>query len=137
MPYKSAIMTTLGERCDFAQLIKVYAENQENERRYSPAEVTHAEKVPVMGNPHPAKICTSHVERQNLRIRMSGIEADFGGLIAFATVLATVTISDPLPHATFVALTWLSGLSTGYFGIRAAIDYRAGRRKLNEIMRGT
>jgi transposase-like protein/IS1 family transposase len=70
-PYLSAITTTLGDRCDFAQLIKVYAENQDNERRYSPAEVTHAEKVPVMGNPDPAKICTSHVERQNLTIRMS------------------------------------------------------------------
>lgn len=69
-PYLSAIQTTLGDRCDFAQLIKVYAENQENERRYSPAEVTHAEKVPVMGNPDPKKICTSHVERQNLTIRM-------------------------------------------------------------------
>jgi transposase-like protein/IS1 family transposase len=69
-PYRSAITTTLGDRCDFAQLIKVYAENQENERRYSPAEVTHAEKVPVMGNPDPANICTSHVERQNLTIRM-------------------------------------------------------------------
>jgi len=55
----------------FAQLIKVYAENHDNERRHSPAEVTHAEKVPVMGNPDPAKICTSHVERQNLTIRMS------------------------------------------------------------------
>ena len=30
----------------------------------------NAEKVPIMGNPDPAKICTSHVERQNLTIRM-------------------------------------------------------------------
>lgn len=36
----------------------------------SPPEVTSAEKVPVMGNPDPAKICTSHVERQNLTMRM-------------------------------------------------------------------
>ena len=48
----------------------MYTENQEGERRYSPAEVTNAEKVPVMGNPDYAKICTSHVERQNLTIRM-------------------------------------------------------------------
>jgi hypothetical protein len=69
-PYKSAITTTLSDRCDFAQIIKVYRENGEGERRYSPAEVTHKEKVPVMSNPNSERICTSHIERQNLTIRM-------------------------------------------------------------------
>jgi len=69
-PYLSAITTTLSDRCDFAQLIKVYTQDPEGQRRYSPPDVTNAEKVPVMGNPDPAKICTSHVERQNLTIRM-------------------------------------------------------------------
>ena len=69
-PYKSAITTTLSDRCDFAQIIKVYREDPMAERRYSPAEVSHAEKVPVMGEPDPDFICTSHVERQNLTIRM-------------------------------------------------------------------
>ena len=59
----------LGTRVDFAQLIKVYASSQE-ETRYSPAEVVSTEVVPVIGNPNPEKICTSHVERQNLSIRM-------------------------------------------------------------------
>lgn len=59
------------DRCDFAQLIKVYAQAPlEEQRRYSPPDVTYAERVPVMGDPDPAKICTSHVERQNLTIRM-------------------------------------------------------------------
>ena len=70
-PYLSAITTTLSDRCDFAQLIKVYTQDPEGQRRYSPPDVTHAEKVPVMGNPDPKRICTSHVERQNLTIRMS------------------------------------------------------------------
>jgi transposase-like protein/IS1 family transposase len=71
-PYVSAITTTLSDRCDFAQLVKVYAEApKEERRRYSPADVTHAEKVPIMGDPDRAKISTSHVERQNLTIRMS------------------------------------------------------------------
>jgi IS1 family transposase len=70
-PYVSAITTTLSDRCDFAQSIKVYAADPEGQRRYSPVDVTHAEKVPVMGNPNPARISTSHVERQNLTIRMS------------------------------------------------------------------
>jgi IS1 family transposase len=70
-PYKSAIPDTLGDRCDFAQLIKVYTQAPlEEQRRYSPPDVTHAERVPVMGDPDPARICTSHVERQNLTIRM-------------------------------------------------------------------
>jgi transposase-like protein/IS1 family transposase len=68
-PYISAITTTLSDRCDFAQLIKVYEESKE-EHRYSPPDVTHAERVPVMGRPDSARICTSHVERQNLTIRM-------------------------------------------------------------------
>ena len=69
-PYKPAITTTLSDRCDFAQLIKVYVTDPEGQRRYSPPDVTHTERVPVMGNPDPAKICTSHVDRQNLTIRM-------------------------------------------------------------------
>jgi IS1 family transposase len=69
-PYLSAIKTTLSDRCDFAQLIKVYTQDPEGQRRYSPAEVTHAERVPIIGNPNPAMICTSHIERQNLTIRM-------------------------------------------------------------------
>jgi IS1 family transposase len=71
-PYLSAITTTLSDRCDFAQVIKVYSNaDPEGQRRYSPADVTHTEKVPIMGNPDPAKVCTSHVERQSLTIRMS------------------------------------------------------------------
>jgi transposase-like protein/IS1 family transposase len=69
-PYVSAITTTLSDRCDFAQHIKVYGQPQDGERRYSPAEVLSSEKVPVMGNPDTKRICTSHVERQNLTIRM-------------------------------------------------------------------
>jgi hypothetical protein len=65
-PYKSAISTTLSDRCDFAQLIKVYRTPQDGEKRYSPAEVAATEVVPVMGRPDPARICTSIVERSNL-----------------------------------------------------------------------
>jgi transposase-like protein/IS1 family transposase len=52
-PYLSAIKTTLSDRCDFAQLVKVYAADPLADHKYSPADVTHAEKVPVMGNPAP------------------------------------------------------------------------------------
>src|ERR1035438_1080907 len=69
-PYVSAIATTLSDRCDYAMHIKVYGTNPEEERRYSPAEVISSEKVKIMGNLEKARICTSHVERQNLTIRM-------------------------------------------------------------------
>jgi hypothetical protein len=55
---------------DFAQLIKTFGPSPEEPRRYSPPEIVHIEKVPRTGNPDPALICTSHVERSNLTIRM-------------------------------------------------------------------
>jgi len=69
-PYRSAITTTLDDRVDFAQLIKVYRAPAEGEHRYSPAEVVSTEVVPVLGRPDPDRICTSHIERQNLTMRM-------------------------------------------------------------------
>jgi hypothetical protein len=50
--------------------IKVYRASVAGEARYSPAEVQSMEVVPVMGQPDPKRICTSHIERQNLSIRM-------------------------------------------------------------------
>jgi transposase-like protein/IS1 family transposase len=69
-PYRSAIVNTLEDRADFAQLIKVYRANPEGERRYSPAEIVSTEVVPICGDPDPERICTSIVERQNLTMRM-------------------------------------------------------------------
>lgn len=68
--YIAAVDEMLVDRCDFAQLIKIYAAPREGEQRYSPAEVVEAVPVVISGNPDPAKICTSHVERQNLTMRM-------------------------------------------------------------------
>jgi transposase-like protein/IS1 family transposase len=68
--YVDAVHMILGTRVDFAQLIKVYAASPEGEHRYSPSEVISTEVVPVIGRPDPNKICTSHVERQNLTMRM-------------------------------------------------------------------
>jgi IS1 family transposase len=68
-PYRSAILNTLEDRVSFAMLIKVYRASRDGEQRYSPAEVASTEVVPVCGNPDPDRICTSHVERQNLTMR--------------------------------------------------------------------
>lgn len=60
----------LRGRVDFAQLTKVYGVSREGEQRYSPAEVVDAVPVEIMGRPVRSRICTSHIERQNLSVRM-------------------------------------------------------------------
>jgi IS1 family transposase/transposase-like protein len=69
-PYVDAVHHSLGTRVDFAQLVKVYATPRDGEQRYSPAEVVDVVPLPRWGEPELNRICTSHVERQNLSIRM-------------------------------------------------------------------
>ncbi len=62
----------LGHRVDFMQLIKVYGkEGVEEQRRYSPPVVIGVDYETIIGDPVQARACTSHVERQNLSIRMA------------------------------------------------------------------
>jgi IS1 family transposase len=68
--YKSVISTTHGDRVDYGMLVKTYAQPVEGARRYSPADVVDAKPKAVFGNPEKSRICTSHIERQNLSIRM-------------------------------------------------------------------
>jgi hypothetical protein len=73
-PYRDAVEYSLGMRCDFAQLVKVYATPREGQQRYSPAEIVEAVPVPRIGNPDPALICTSHVDG-----KISRCECRFAG----------------------------------------------------------
>jgi transposase-like protein/IS1 family transposase len=68
--YPGAVHVLFEDReIDYAQLVKQYA-TKEHEHRYSPGEVVGTEKIPCCGNPDPKAICTSHVERHNLSMRM-------------------------------------------------------------------
>ena len=68
--YKPAVELVLHGIADYAQLVKIYSTPREGEQRYSPGDVVEAVPVPVMGLPKRHRICTSHIERQNLSIRM-------------------------------------------------------------------
>lgn len=70
-PYVKAVALALKDRVDFAQLVKVYATSDEGQRRYSPPDVVEAVPKVIFGNPDKDLICTSHVECQNLTIRMA------------------------------------------------------------------
>lgn len=72
-PYRLAVAGAFDGEVDYAQLVKVYGNDNSRkpERRYSPAVCLEAVPMRVCGNPDPAHISTSYVERLNLTMRMS------------------------------------------------------------------
>jgi IS1 family transposase len=68
--YLSAVEDAFGSEIDYAMLVKVYGPEAGGETRYSPPVVLGAYPATVTGNPDPAYISTSYVERQNLTMRM-------------------------------------------------------------------
>src|SRR6185295_2937347 len=64
-----AVYANLGDRVDYAQVIKIYAQPAEGEARYSPPRITSLVKKPIYGNPDMSRACTSHIERQNGSLR--------------------------------------------------------------------
>ena len=70
-PYLTAVDEAFGSEIDYSTLTKLYATAPEAERRYSPPVCTGARKETVTGFPDESKVSTSHVERQNLTMRMS------------------------------------------------------------------
>ena len=70
-PYPNAVERSFGIDVDYAQMQKVYAAARDGEQRYSPAEVVDVQVVPRVEMPDYERICTSHIERQNLTIRMA------------------------------------------------------------------
>ena len=68
--YLEAVEGAFGDDVDFAQLVKLYGDAPEREKRYSPAECVGTRKRRITGKPVRADVSTSYVERQNLTMRM-------------------------------------------------------------------
>ena len=68
--YNLAVRSVFGEGIDYAQVVKIYADPQkEDRRRYSPSKFVSEEIHIKTGNPDEEFISTSYVERNNLSIR--------------------------------------------------------------------
>ncbi len=72
--YFHSVAAAFGDDVDYAALIKRYGgsvdESGASARKYSPPECIGCEKKPLIGDPDPAHISTSYIERQNLTMRM-------------------------------------------------------------------
>lgn len=69
-PYGPAVESAFGADIDYAMLVKMYSFDSSPDIRYGSGDLVEARPVPVSGNPKPHLISTSHIERQNLTIRM-------------------------------------------------------------------
>ena len=71
--YLQAVEDAFGADIDYAQLIKLYGTEQGPimEARYSPPVCIGTRKKCVSGNPESRLVSTSHIERQNLTVRMN------------------------------------------------------------------
>lgn len=68
--YLDAVESAFGSAIDFCMLVKIYGNDPQPDTRYSPAECIGCQTVGITGNPNPRYVSTSHVERQNLTMRM-------------------------------------------------------------------
>jgi hypothetical protein len=71
--YLEAIEGAFGANVDYAMLVKMYEgdSGKNPESKYSPGQCTGSRKQAITGNPDPAHVSTSYVERQNLTMRMT------------------------------------------------------------------
>ncbi|MEX0700988.1 MAG: hypothetical protein WD069_02725 [Planctomycetales bacterium] len=69
--YESAIPSIMGRSVDWGTIVKAYVPPATGEqRRYSPAKIVHIRRTAMIGQPDERMICTPHVERVNLTLRM-------------------------------------------------------------------
>lgn len=69
--YVDAVDYAFGRNVDYGQIVKYYEAEPIGPGRYSPPQVVGVDVAPIWGDPDPAHISTSFVERQNLTMRMA------------------------------------------------------------------
>ncbi len=68
--YAFAVENSFGCRVDYGQVAKSFTDTGVPAGKYSPGEILSIRKMPIAGLPKIESICTSHVEAQNLTMRM-------------------------------------------------------------------
>ena len=69
--YNLAVPEILLNRVDWGVIVKIYGPQPDGDKgKYSPAAIVAAKRRAMMGSPADTRICTSHVERVNLTLRM-------------------------------------------------------------------
>jgi IS1 family transposase len=70
--YNRHVEDAFGSEVDFAQLIKLYGQygQHDADAKYSPSPIVEVISKVRIGKPDLDRICTSHIERQNLTMRM-------------------------------------------------------------------
>jgi len=69
--YLEAVEHAFGADIDYGMLVKLYGQEPEGGKRYSPAKCISSQKHTIQGKPDSGAISTSYIERQNLTMRMS------------------------------------------------------------------
>lgn len=69
--YLEAVDEAFGADIDYAQLVKLYGQEDAGAGRYSPPKCNGTKKQTINGKPDKRHVSTSYVERQNLTMRMS------------------------------------------------------------------
>jgi hypothetical protein len=69
--YIDAVERVFGADVDYGQIVKFYDAEPIGPGRYAPPRVTGVARTVIAGSPEQAHISTSHIERQNLTMRLN------------------------------------------------------------------